>query len=341
MTRPGSEDRSRTYDAPTRRSRGSSWRRSRGRLRCNPRAGGGRTPATRPKPCPSRAARSRRPRGAPNIQNRCCQSSGCPPCATSKKWVSNWRSIQRRKKSRLTAGTTRILAAEAVSVPQVSIGTRLIDIPGARSLRKVTTKLAAPDSRRYTEENHPERIEIHVHTGIILLLCVGNVVVPTIVRSRTHRKSHVDENAGSEINPIGERVEAREGHVARPDEQRPEIVGETRKNRQRVKEDHRHAMRGEELVVLLGCEQALFGTGELHPHDERFETSQRQEGECGDDVAYADLLVVHRRQEPRKTWRGRPDRIEMGCVRGGGGDDLRFASEFEIRHCGAHFRVSR
>ncbi len=39
---------------------------------------------------------------------------------------------------------TRIFAAEAVSVPQIITGTRLIDIPGARSRKKVTMKFADP-----------------------------------------------------------------------------------------------------------------------------------------------------------------------------------------------------
>ena len=37
-----------------------------------------------------------------------------------------------------------MLAALAVSVPQTRIGTRSIDMPGARNRRKVTTKLIAP-----------------------------------------------------------------------------------------------------------------------------------------------------------------------------------------------------
>ena len=36
------------------------------------------------------------------------------------------------------------MATDAVNVPQVRIGTRLIDMPGARVRRKVTMKFAAP-----------------------------------------------------------------------------------------------------------------------------------------------------------------------------------------------------
>ena len=44
----------------------------------------------------------------------------------------------------LTLGIANRLATETVSVPQMTIGTRLIDIPGARVRKKVTTKLTAP-----------------------------------------------------------------------------------------------------------------------------------------------------------------------------------------------------
>jgi hypothetical protein len=58
--------------------------------------------------------------------------------------VPNWRSIQSIRKARLTAGTASRLPTEAVSVPHTRIGTRLIDMPGARVRNSVTTKLMEP-----------------------------------------------------------------------------------------------------------------------------------------------------------------------------------------------------
>ena len=46
--------------------------------------------------------------------------------------------------ARLTAGTTSRLATEAVTVPHTRMGTRLIDMPGARMRSSVTTKLMEP-----------------------------------------------------------------------------------------------------------------------------------------------------------------------------------------------------
>ena len=48
------------------------------------------------------------------------------------------------KKARLTTGTANTLATDAVSVPQTRIGTRSIDMPGARSRNSVTMKLIEP-----------------------------------------------------------------------------------------------------------------------------------------------------------------------------------------------------
>ncbi|OIQ68353.1 hypothetical protein GALL_500550 [mine drainage metagenome] len=82
--------------------------------------------------------------GWPNIQNRCCQSSALPPPVASKKCVPNCLSIHSMRKARLTAGTASRLPTEAVSVPHTRIGTRLMDMPGARVRNNVTMKLIEP-----------------------------------------------------------------------------------------------------------------------------------------------------------------------------------------------------
>ncbi|KGX50627.1 hypothetical protein Y027_5377 [Burkholderia pseudomallei TSV5] len=54
------------------------------------------------------------------------------------------RSSQSSRNARLTAGTANRFANDAVSVPQTMIGSRSIDMPGARMRSSVTTKFAAP-----------------------------------------------------------------------------------------------------------------------------------------------------------------------------------------------------
>ena len=56
----------------------------------------------------------------------------------------NCRSIQRKKKAKVTDGIANSSPTDVVKVPQLMIGRRLIDMPGARSRRMVTTKLIDP-----------------------------------------------------------------------------------------------------------------------------------------------------------------------------------------------------
>ena len=47
---------------------------------------------------------------------------------------------------------------------------------------------------------------------------------------------------------------------------------------------------------MLRRQQLARSTSELQPDDQRLDPAEHQEGESGDDVADADLLVVDRRQ---------------------------------------------
>ena len=81
--------------------------------------------------------------GWPKIQNRCCQSSAEPPCATSKKWVPTLRSRKSRIESAVSEGSANRSPNEAARNAKQKSGIRLIDIPGARSFRIVTMKFPA------------------------------------------------------------------------------------------------------------------------------------------------------------------------------------------------------
>jgi hypothetical protein len=67
-----------------------------------------------------------------------------PPAAASKKCIPNRRSRYSIVQATVSAGNANSIENEVVSVPQMKIGSRLIDIPGARSLNRVTMKLIAP-----------------------------------------------------------------------------------------------------------------------------------------------------------------------------------------------------
>ena len=82
--------------------------------------------------------------------------------------MPNCRSVQSRKKARLTEGTASRLPAEMVTVPQVRTGTRASVMPGARMPQEGDEEVHRPDGRRNAEENHAERIEVDVRAGVEL-----------------------------------------------------------------------------------------------------------------------------------------------------------------------------
>ena len=106
------------------------------------------------------------------------------------------------------------------------------------------------------------------------------------------RKLRIDEQPGEQEDPVGERVQPRERHVARADQQREQVDREPRQHRQRVEEDHRDAVHREELVVLLRRQQRLVRLRQLKAHDQRLDAAEDQEHEGRDDVAHAERLVI-------------------------------------------------
>ena len=84
----------------------------------------------------------------------------------------------------------------------------------------------------------------------------------------------IEEDAGAQIDPVGQRIQPRQRHVARAQQQRPEIVAEARQHRPGIEEDHRHAVHGEELVVLLRRQQMQVGTGQLQAEDQRLDAAR-------------------------------------------------------------------
>ena len=92
--------------------------------------------------------------GWANIQKRCCHSSGWPPLRAVEEMRAELAVEPQQEEGETDAGTASRLPAEAVSVPQTMIGTRLIDMPGARMRKIVTMKLTAPTVVEMPEEDH-------------------------------------------------------------------------------------------------------------------------------------------------------------------------------------------
>ena len=100
-------------------------------------------------------------------------------------------------------------------------------------------------------------------------------------------------------HPEAEVVEERKSHVARADLQRHDVVHEAGDQRHGDEEDHDHAVRGEDLIVVMGVEVALR-TAERHrllqSHHDGVGKAPQQHDEAEDHVHDADALVVDARE---------------------------------------------
>ena len=102
---------------------------------------------------------------------------------------------------------------------------------------------------------------------------------------------HEDE-ATEEVQPVRERVQARERDVPCSDHQRNQEVGEAGEDRDEDEEDHRRAVDRHELVVVLGAQYPGVRLRELRAHRKRHEAAEGKEDERGRDVEDPDPLVI-------------------------------------------------
>ena len=80
--------------------------------------------------------------GCPNIQKRCCHSSGSAPAlSVAKKFVSKNRSNSSSVSAMVSGGNAKMMRNETMSVIHANSGIRISVMPGARRFRIVMTKL--------------------------------------------------------------------------------------------------------------------------------------------------------------------------------------------------------
>lgn len=82
--------------------------------------------------------------GWPKNQNRCWNSSGSPPPAGSKKWVPKLRSASSMVMAPPSTGTASSSRKAVTSIDHTNSGILCRVMPGARMLKMVVMKLAAP-----------------------------------------------------------------------------------------------------------------------------------------------------------------------------------------------------
>ena len=104
----------------------------------------------------------------------------------------------------------------------------------------------------------------------------------------------VEDEPARQQQPEGERVQAREGHVARADHQRHEVVRQAGEHRHDEQEDHRRPVQREQLVVGLGGDQRVVRRAQLQAHHQRLDAAEAEEHERRDHVHDPDSLVIGR-----------------------------------------------
>jgi hypothetical protein len=155
---------------------------------------------------------------------------------------------------------------------------------------------------------------------------VRGVVEPAAVRTAAEEPARVQEDGAGDEAPQREGVHPREGDVPGPDLQGQQVVGERGGHGHHDEEHHRHAVHGEHLVVGVGRQQVLARAGQLRPDHQGLDAADQEEGEGGDAVHDADLLVVDGRHPaaPARRRGGTTEDAEglevVGPVPGGEGE---------------------
>jgi hypothetical protein len=106
------------------------------------------------------------------------------------------------------------------------------------------------------------------------------------------QESAVHHETAEWDQPEGERVDPGEGHVARPDHQRNEIVAEAGEDRNDPEEDHGGPVERHDLVVELCREEVVVADGQLGTHQQRHDAANQEEEKGRVEVHDADLLMV-------------------------------------------------
>jgi len=132
---------------------------------------------------------------------------------------------------------------------------------------------------RNAEENHAQRPVVDVRPRREAALGERHIVEPAAVGRRAGEKAAVHEQPGEQIDPVAERVEAREGHVARAEQERRQVVAEAADDDRRGEQkDHRRTVQCEELVVGMLVEEGILRLRQLDAQQQRLDAADHEEG---------------------------------------------------------------
>ncbi len=105
---------------------------------------------------------------------------------------------------------------------------------------------------------------------------------PEVRRPARGDESAQRDRRAEHEQPERQCVEPREGHIWRADLQRQHQIGEAEHDRGGVEQQHRRAVHGEQLVVLLVGQELQSGRGEFGADQQRHQPADEEEDETGD-----------------------------------------------------------
>ena len=132
--------------------------------------------------------------------------------------------------------------------------------------------------------------------GLVRLLGQRRIARPACIQRATREEAAVVQDDRHRHEPEPEQVDAREGHVARPDHDRHHVVRDAGQEDGDEEEDHRHAVRRDDLVVGLRVDDLQVRLRQLEADDQREDPPDHEAEDACDHVHDPDQLVVGRRQ---------------------------------------------
>ena len=114
------------------------------------------------------------------------------------------------------------------------------------------------------------------------------------VQSEAADEAEVQNDAAQRAHPEAPGIQARKRHVARPDHQRNQIIGETKYDGHGSEEDHGRAMHGEQAIEDFGRDEVIVGDRQLGAHDRGFHATDHQEQDAVAEVHQPQPLVIDR-----------------------------------------------
>ena len=204
--------------------------------------------------------------------------------------------------------------------------------PPQGHVRRATAKDGGDEVNVGADRSDPEDEEGErpvIHSGLRRVggLTQRRVGEPAHRRRAARQETEVQQNAAKRNEPETKSVQAREGHVARADLERHDIVGQAEEHRHGDEKNHRRAMHGEDHVVGVRLQQGIVRHGQLQPDEQRLDSAEDEEDQPRHHVKNADPLVIDGGEPRHLPMLPLFRRQNPGAIQNGG--DL------------VHFRVSK